>query len=174
MKTLVFLILLFALITDSDKSQAFPTDPTPKNYKAAIIRLLGKHINTDSLMAIPSEHVYIFSIGLSFNAAGKVDKVYFSDTMSENLKRFVNTDEDLTASANSIDFKKEFANKLVIFPIVIKRFEDYKIDNPTEFLSGIVNLWPKFHLKDNAKQVVLQQAIIYGYGKEINCYAITP
>ncbi|MBG6236135.1 uncharacterized protein with ATP-grasp and redox domains [Pedobacter sp. CAN_A7] len=94
--------------------------------------------------------------------------------MSDNLKRFIKTGEDLTATANAIDFKKDFANKLVIYPIVVKRFEDYKIDNPNEFLSGIVNLWPVLNLKDNAKQVVFQRAVIYGYGGEIKCYAISP
>jgi hypothetical protein len=156
------------------KGQVMPVEPKPIDYNPAITKILGKHINTDSLMETPSEHVYIFSISLSFNAVGKVDRVYFSEIMSENLKRLINTDEDLTATANSIDFKKEFANKLVIFPIVIKRFEDYKIDNPNEFLSGVVNLWPKLKLRDNSKQVVFKQAIIYGYGNEIKCYAISP
>ncbi|MBG6236134.1 hypothetical protein IWX76_002715 [Pedobacter sp. CAN_A7] len=77
MKSLVYLTLFFALNTNFAKSQAIPSVPQPRDYRTAIVKILGKHINTDSLFATPSEHVYIFSMSLSFNAAGKVDRGVF-------------------------------------------------------------------------------------------------
>ena len=118
-------------------------------------------------MATPTNHMYVFTISLSFNAAGKVDTVYFSDPMSENLKQIINTDQDLTSSFNTIDFKKEFANKLVIFPIVFKRIEDWHIVNTEEFLNGFVQLWPKLKSKDKLKQVVFLKPLINRYGMEV-------
>jgi len=125
-------------------------------------------MNLDRLNETPSEHVYIFSITLSFNAAGKVDTVYFSDNMTENLKQIVNADQDMTKAANLIDFKKEYANKLVILPIILKRARGWRINNQDEFINGIVTMWPKLKLAHKLKPVVFLDPYVNYYTRIIN------
>ena len=167
MKTLIFLIFILTLNTNLAKSQNI-SDLSEKHYRIGIIKTLGKHMNLDRLIETPSEHVYIFSITLSFNATGKVDTVYFSDIMSGNLKQIVNSDLDMTKAANLIDFKKKFANKLVILPIILKRARDWRINNQDEFINGILTIWPKLKLEDKLKPVVFLDPYVNYYTRIIN------
>jgi hypothetical protein len=168
MKTFILFILILTLNTNLSKSQNI-TDPSEiPNYRKGIVTILGKHMNLDKLNETPSEHVYIFSITLSFNAAGKVDTVYFSDNMTENLKQIVNADQDMTKAANLIDFKKEFANKLVILPVILKRAGDWRINNQDEFIKGITTIWPKLKSKDKLKPAVFLDPYVNYYAQILN------
>lgn len=165
MKTIISIIFILTLNANVIKAQIITSESRsgPIDYRVPIIKLIGELSNTDSLMATPTNHMYVFTISLSFNAAGKVDTVYFSDPMSENLKKIINTDQDLTSAFNSIEFTKEFANKLVILPIVFRRIEDWRIINTDEFLSGFVKLWPKLKVEDKLKPVVFLKPVINRY-----------
>jgi hypothetical protein len=176
MKSIIFFLLILTCNVNLIKSQNIipetPTEicifPSTKqiDYRIPIIKALGKHINFYRLLKSPRNHAYVFSISLAFNSEGMIDSIYFNEKLSGKLKDIINSNSNLsnlTKALNSINFTNEFTSKVAFLPIVLKRWEDQKIDNAGEFLSELSALWPKLKLEDKSKQVVFLEPFINVY-----------
>lgn len=135
------------------------------DFRIPIIKALGKHIDIDRLLKSPNNHAYMFSISFSFNAKGEIDSIYFSNKMSKYLMEVIKPSSSLSSSLKAIDFKNEFANKIVLLPIVLRKWEDQEICNATEFLGEFSTLWPQFNIEDKSKQIVLLEPFINYYSR---------
>jgi hypothetical protein len=147
-------------------TQLIITAPMPKiDFRIPIMKIVGRHMNIDRLFDSLKNHAYVFSISLSFNAEGKIDTVYFSDKMSINLKEIIKPSESLSDSLRTIDFKNQFTGKILLLPIIIKRYEDREINNASDFLTEFALFWPNFKIEDKSKQVVFLEPFINRYFK---------
>jgi hypothetical protein len=105
----------------------------------------------------------VVSISLAFDAAGKVDTIYFSDHMSKALEGIIERGPGLLNDLKAIAFKGKFNNKILLLPIVIKRYDAEQIDNSVDFLNELSAIWPKFMNTDNTKTLVLLEPFINYY-----------
>lgn len=164
----LFILLLNAGLV---KSQIISTAPTQvsiapftkkADYRIPIIKALGRHWKS-TLFESPKNHAYVFTISLAFNAEGKIDTIYFSDKMSKKLNEIIEPSSSLSKKLGAIDFKGEFINKLVLLPIVVKRYDAQEIDNASDFLNEFMAFWPKLDGADKTKELVLLDPFINLY-----------
>ena len=138
-----------------------PREPDP-DHSVPIIKVLGRHFKT-RLFESPKDHAYVFSISLAFDAEGKVDTVYFSDRMSAKLKSIIEPSAALLKDLKGINFKVKFNNKVLVLPLVIRRYNAQEIGNGVNFLNDLKALWPKLEGTDKTKALVLLDPFLNFY-----------
>lgn len=169
-KTILFLIMLMLSASFvkgqtpiSSPAEVYIVPSTPVlDHRLPIIKVLGRHMKRQ-LFEAPKNHAYVFSISLAFDAAGKVDTIYFSDHMSKALEGIIERGPGLLNDLKAIAFKGKFNNKILLLPIVIKRYDAEQIDNSVDFLNELSAIWPKFMNTDNTKTLVLLEPFINYY-----------
>lgn len=164
-----FLIFIFQagvvksqITIDEMPTHIAPGKP-PLDHRIPIIKALGGFMDVLRLVEVPKNHVYTFSVSLSINQYGVVDSVYFTNSKSKYLQEVIIKRPKLIKALKSINYGKEFYNKLLVLPVILKRAEDPGIDNVSEFLAQVVTIWPEYSLKDRLKQTVLFQPYINGF-----------
>jgi hypothetical protein len=168
MKRFIISLCIITLCIDKVKSQVsaysvsvFKSNDT--DFRILIIKVLGRYMNSKRLFGTPKDNAHVFSLSLSFNLNGKVDTVYLSDKMPSRLKEIIIVGPELTKALDSIDFSKEFRNKIVILPIVLKRWEDQRIENSIAFFNEFSTIWPSLNGTDKFKQIIVLDPFINTY-----------
>src|SRR5688572_18495173 len=78
------------LVLPSEAIEIKKQTPQWQILQIAVIKTIGKHLDSDLLFKTPKSDGYITSISLAFNMKGGIDTVYFAEKMSPQLKKILN------------------------------------------------------------------------------------
>nr|WP_294876357.1 hypothetical protein [uncultured Pedobacter sp.] len=130
--------------------------PQSDLLKIGVIKVLGKHLDIKLLLNTPKNISYIMSASVVINMNGEIDTVYFSEKMSDDLKKIIKPGPELISKLKNIPKRfPDFRGKIAVFPILFKRSEDASLDYRSFFETSFEGLWPAFDYKDQKKQIVL-------------------
>lgn len=138
-----------------------------------VTNAIGNHMVLDSVLKIPDNHSYLYSVALSFDSLGKVVRVYFNKDMRKSLIEILRPDDllkkNIISKWNSLNGQKEiYINKVVIFPILLQNYNSISIANLNEFLTDYTNLWPELNTGDQKKQKILLKPFPNYIHKSVN------
>lgn len=126
-----------------------------KDIRLPIMKSIANSFNSELLHAIPKNYAYMTSIAVSFDLKGKIDSVYFPQVMSIELKNIIRPAIAAKEMKSNGIISSENKGEVILFPILIMRSTDTKIDYDSSFLGGFLNLWPTLSVKDQKKKLVI-------------------
>ncbi|MEJ2905137.1 hypothetical protein WAE58_22015 [Pedobacter panaciterrae] len=142
--------------------------PERRILQIAVIKTIGKHLDSDLLFKTPKGDGYITSISLVFNMKGGIDTVYFAEKMSPQLKKILKPNAELVAKLKKILPFPDFNGKIVVYPILFKWGYDATLNYGEHFLNDFEGLWPNLDVKDQKKQIILLRPYINIFHKSEN------
>lgn len=87
---------------------------------------------------------HFFAIALSFDAAGKIDTLYYSRKLNPETKKIYALDSSLLKRIKTYDLNfKEYTSKLVLFSYYCYNSTDDSVDYENGFLNSVGNLIPE-------------------------------
>lgn len=178
-------IIIFTLLFSASVSfgQAIKEEKAPVAKAASsvgspdlqilVTNVIGKHMVLDSVLKIPDNQSYLYSVALSFDSIGKMIQVYFSKNMRKSLMEILSPNDLLKSKIiskwNSSNGQKEiYKNKTVIFPILLQNYNSASIANLNEFLTDYTNLWPELNSEDQTKEKILLKPFPNYIHKSVN------
>lgn len=87
---------------------------------------------------------HFFAIALSFDAAGKIDTLYYSSKLNPETKKIYALDSSLLKRIKTYNLNfKEYTSKLVLFSYYCYNSTDDSVDYENGFLNSVGNLIPE-------------------------------
>jgi hypothetical protein len=150
MRYLLFIfIMLLSSLTFGQKTPKLPmfiSNCVVKGTKG------NAYVNTKKNFA------HFFAIALSFDAAGKIDTLYYSSKLNPETKKIYALDSSLLKRIKTYNLNfKEYASKTVLFSYYCYNITDNSIDYENGFLNSVGNLIPEAVYE---KPVILLKPIV--------------
>jgi len=155
---LILLLLLFV-------SQIGLAQENPKigDIRLRISKAITLNTDKELLGKTPKGYVYLFSVTLSFDDAGKIDTVYFPQKIDERINKVMKLSSALVKrikDQNSV--YKIYSSKFVFIPVFYHNMDDDIIDYRSGFLDSFEKMLPNVNLP--TKQWVILKPLIEQFG----------
>ena len=138
------------------------------DIRIAISKEIAQHTNWTPVFQKHKTFAYLFAIAVSYDGAGKVDTVYFTQKMSDELNAVLRPKALTLFLMKSKYLPNQYKDKVVMYPVIYKYPANLTVAFDQTWQNSWVNLWPILSEKHRNKYLVLLQPYENDFLREVN------